>query len=253
MSSFTLTALIENETRKRFKEALLILCSEIRLLCDGGVTIRVDAAPGFISLMNDPMLKTHGITLEIGHIKNINKNPVAERRNKELGAECLHITPDGGPLSRLILSLATANMNSRIRKGGLSAREVWTQRDQITGVQLPVEDRELITQQHQEHLTNHPISAKSKSGGKPPLGTPQLSIGDLVYLTCDSDKTKIRDKYIVTKLSDKKCQVRKFTKHQFRTRAYDVSCSSCYPVMSTTLPVDTGPVRGLDHSDRVRC
>ena len=55
--------------------------------------------------------------------------------------------------------------------------------------------------------------------------------------------------YIVTKLSDKKCQVRKFTKHRFRTRAYDVSCSSCYPVMSTTLPVDTGPVRGLDHSD----
>ena len=139
------------------------------MLCDGGLKIRVDT--GYISLINDPMLKTHGITLEIGHIKNINKNPVAERCIKELGTECLHITPDGGPLSRLTLALATANMKFRIRKEGFSAREVWTQRDQITGVQLPVKDRELFTQQHQECLTNHPISAKSKSGGKSLLGT----------------------------------------------------------------------------------
>ena len=84
------------------------------MLCDGGVTIRVYAAPGFTSLVNDPVLKTHGITLEIGHIKNINKNPVAERCIKELGTECLRIIPDGGPLSRLTLALATAYMNSRI-------------------------------------------------------------------------------------------------------------------------------------------
>ena len=123
----------------------------------------------------------------------------------ELGTECLHITSNGGPLSRLTLALVTANMKSRIRKVGLSAREVWTQRYQITGVQLPVEDRGLITQQHREHLANHPISAKFKSGGKPPLETPQISIGDLACLTCDSDKTETRNKYTVTKLGGKHC------------------------------------------------
>ena len=50
MSYFTLNALIENETRERLKEALLILCSEIRLLCDGGVAIRVDGDPIMVSL-----------------------------------------------------------------------------------------------------------------------------------------------------------------------------------------------------------
>ena len=66
---------------------------------------------------------------------------------KELGLECLHLCPDGGPLTPLTLALATATMNANIRKGGLSAREIWTQRDQVSGVQLPVNDRQIILQE----------------------------------------------------------------------------------------------------------
>ena len=50
-----------------------------RSLQDGGTTVRVDPAPGFCALANDPILLSHGITLEIGQVKNPNKNPVVER------------------------------------------------------------------------------------------------------------------------------------------------------------------------------
>ena len=64
--------------------------------------------------------------MEIGRVKNPNKNPVAERAIEELGLELLNLSPEGGPVSDIILALATANTNSPIRHDGLSAREVWT-------------------------------------------------------------------------------------------------------------------------------
>ena len=105
-------------------------CAELRLLGDNPITVRVDPAPGFVALVNDSDLARHGIRLEIGHVKNVNKNPVAEHAIKDLGIELLQLSPDGGPVSTTVtLALATANLNSRIRTDGLSAREVWTQRD----------------------------------------------------------------------------------------------------------------------------
>ena len=73
-------------------------------------------------------------------VKNPNKNPVAERAIEELGLELLNLSPEGGPVSDVTLALATANTNSRIRRDGLSVREVWTQRDQLTGEQLPIDE-----------------------------------------------------------------------------------------------------------------
>ena len=126
ISSYTLTSIIESEKHEDLRNAIMVLCSELRSLCDGGVTVRVDPAPGFVALTNDRMLQFHGITLDVGRIKNPNKNPVAERAIEELGLELLSLNPEGGPMSKVTLALATANINSRIRRDGLSAREVWT-------------------------------------------------------------------------------------------------------------------------------
>ena len=52
-------------------------------------TIRVDPSPSFRALKNEPALLTLGITLEIDRVKNINKNPVAEKAVAEVG-EKLH-------------------------------------------------------------------------------------------------------------------------------------------------------------------
>ena len=62
------------------------------------------------------------------NVKNVNKNLVAVKAIKELGAELLWLSTDGGPISKVILALATATLNSRIRRNGLSAREILTQR-----------------------------------------------------------------------------------------------------------------------------
>ena len=248
VSSYTLTSLIESEKREHLRDGLLILSVGLRSLCDHGVTIRVDPAPGFSALHNDKDLLSHGIKLELGHAKNPNKNPVAERAVEELGLELLNISPEGGPISRVTLALATANLNSRIRRDGLSACELWTQRDQLTGEQLPIVDRQVILNQHHSRLQNHPSSSVSKAGGKPRLPYPTVSVGTLVSLVCDKSKLAAREKYLIVGLTDSNtCQLRKFTSSQFRSKVYTVPISQCFPVSPTMLAQDPqGPIRGLN-------
>jgi len=229
VSSFTRSMFVDNERHDELRNALLILCADFKPPNNGVITIRVDAAPAFKSLSSDPLLKQHGISLVIGNEKNINKNPVAERAIQELGRECLNVSPEGGPLSSVTLALATSLMNSRIRNSGLSAYELWTQRDQVTCDQLPIMEKQIIDQQHHNRLKNHPYSAKSKSLGKPEL-TSCIAVGDLIYLRGERDKTKCRDKYIVIDMDKSHCKIRKFTKSQFRSKSYDVRVSECYPV-----------------------
>ena len=138
VSSYTLTTLIKSKKHEDLRNALVILYSQLRSLHDGGATIRVDPATRFCALTTDPILLSQGITLEIGKVKNPNKNPVAERAIEAIGLELLNLSPEGGPVSDVNLALATANINSRILHDCLLAREVWTQRHQLTGEQLPI-------------------------------------------------------------------------------------------------------------------
>ena len=248
VTSFTFTTTVESEKHADLRDALLLLCAEVRSLSDVCLHVRTDPAPGFLALAHDSALQKAGITLEVGCAKNTNKNPVAERAIQELGLELLHLHPEGGPMTRLQLAMATANMNTRIRHSGLSARELWTQRDQVTGEQLPIDDRRVIWEQYKSRANNHEYSARSKARGQTQTIVPHISVGDLVYLAQDKDKTKARDKYLVTTIDDEWCQVRKFTKSEFRAKAYDVRISDCYPVVPSTLGSrHTGPIRGIDN------
>jgi hypothetical protein len=166
--------------------------------------------------------------------------------------ECLHLSPEGGPLSKISLALATSNLNSRLRKGGISAREIFTQRDQLTGEQLPISDRQLILEQHITRVNNHHYSSVSKAHGKLKTDNVKHQIGDLVFLKGEKDKTHARDKYMVTGLTDTQCQLRKFTRSQFRSKTYTVRHSDCYSVMPTVLTMSpTGPIRGLRIEDNI--
>jgi hypothetical protein len=139
-------------------------------------------------------------------------------------------------------------MNSRIRHSNLSALEMWTQRDQMTGAQLPLSDKHLIQQQHQERDKNHQYSAKSKCHGRHGL-TIDVKVGDLIK--GEKDKTKSRDKYIIVSIHSPWCKVRKFTTAQFRSRTYDIKLTECYPISSTVLGgALRGPIRGLDPPHR---
>ena len=242
-----MTSFVNSEQRSDILQCLLSLTAETRCLGNHKMVIRVDPAPAFVSLKHDPELTKYNIDLEIGHPKNINKNPVAERAIQELGMEILHLEPEGGPITPLTLAQATASLNARIRHGGLSAREIWTQRDQITLEQLPIDDRKLIVSQHHARIANHKASNISKAHNHGPLHDPELSVGDLVYLLNDRNKHSAQNKYLVVGLSDDSCEVRKFTKSQFRTKSYTVPTSNCYKVSPSPLVHKfTGPIRDMD-------
>ena len=150
-----------------------------------------------VSLHDDPTLKRVGITLDIGRVKNVNKNPVAEKAIAELEEEILRQTHNGGPISTLTLAVATSRLNSRLRSNGLSARKLWTQRDQLTSEQLPISDREIILKQHVQRMKNHPYSQKSKNRTQTRVPPPTVNAGEFVHLMPNRDKTQSRSRYLV--------------------------------------------------------
>ncbi len=229
-TSYTRSLLIPNEQANSIRTALVSLCLDIRPMEGPMAVVRVDPGPGFIALQNDTTLSSINVQLEIGRAKNENKNPVAEKAVRELEDEIARQQPNGGPVSETTLSLATARLNSRIRNRGLSAREMLFQRNQCTNEQIPMSDANLIKEQHQHRMSNHHHSMISKGGSNPLLSSSTIKVGDIVYLYKDRDKTKSRDRYIVTSIDGQWCNIRKFSGSQLRASSYKVKLVECYAV-----------------------
>ncbi|KAK3746301.1 hypothetical protein QZH41_004542 [Actinostola sp. cb2023] len=250
VTSYTTTLLIENERHQTLRDGLIHLCIQMRPLDGPTAVIRTDPAPGFKALAVDQLLCHHRITLEIGNAKNCNKNPVAEKAVQELESELLRQDPLGGAISPVTLAIATASLNSRIRSRGLSAREMWTRRDQFSNSQIQLNDQDLITKQNQQRLANHPHSETSKAPVAPPRTTTRVETGDLVYLYSDRNKSRAQDRYLVVSVDGKFCNVRKFVGSQLRSTSYRVKTSDCYKVPTELLdiPRHPRPVRYDDSS-----
>ena len=248
-TSYTVTSIIQDEKGTTLRDALGRLCSELHTSEGLPAIVRVDLAPGFIALRDDPTLMRLGISLEIGRIKNINKNPVAEKAIAEIEDEILRQAPNGGPISSLTLAIATSRLNSRLRRDGLSARELWTQRDQFTHDQLPVSDREIILKQHLQRKTNHPHSQKSKTRSRAWIVPPTVNVGDLVYLATDRDKTQSRSRYLVISVEDPWCYVKKFSGNQLRALSYKVKTAECLVVPDQSTSKPSHSHRSHDSSD----
>lgn len=195
--------------------------------------------------MGDQFLARHRLSIELGRVKNPNKNPVAERAIQELEDEALRSNLSNSALTPLSLSLITARLNTRIRSRGLSSREMWTQRDQFSNNQLPVADHELILSQQELRQKNHIHSERAKSGRFPAL--PNLCVGDIVYLRCDLNKSKSRDRYLVAEVDPPWCNIRKFAGNQLRQTLYRVKYTDCYKVTSDYPEVLTKPTNS--HTD----
>ena len=232
VTSYTWSTIIPNEQASSLREALLLLCIPIRPMDGPQAVVRVDYATGFVSLKEDDQLASYGIVLDIGRVKNKNKNPVAERAVQEMENELLKQDPTGGSVDQIRLASATSRLNARIRSRGLSSREMLLQRDQFSNQQIPVCDRELIIKQHEAKLKNHPHSEKSKAPLKEYRIESVLDVGDLVYLYNDKDKTKARDRYIVVRTDNEWIYIRKFTGKQLRNASYKVKRTECYKVPS---------------------
>ena len=231
-SSYTLAELIPDEKTETVANALLRMCCILRPSAAKELLIRVDPAPSCRSLfLNlDSVLEAKNIHLEIGRELSKNKNPVAESAIGELSREILVLIPDNKEITPTTLSLAVANLNSRIRAPGLSSQEIWTQRDQVSGEQLPVIDEELISSQHRRRRQNHASSEASKAGGRPKHPFPKIAVGSLVYLWADRDKESPRARYLVISIHGEWCKLRRFTKTLFGGRTYDAKLEECYTV-----------------------
>ena len=249
VTSYTVTTFSNTENHDDMRDSIVILSAEVKCV---GSEIRIDPGPGLASLVNDPGLKSHGISLVLGHVKNKNKNPVAERAVEEIESEILRIQPIRGPISKVKLALATSATNSRIRRDGLSSRELWTHRDQLTGSQLSIDDKMVISNQSASRHKNHPVSAKSKAHGRPQYDLPQVSIGSLTYLKSERNKLQARPMYLICGLNtaDQMCTVRKFVKGQFRAKTYQVSLADVYPVVGAKFQTRNPIIRyGSESSD----
>ena len=130
--------------------------------------------------------------------------------------------------------MATANLNTRVRNRGLSAREMWPQRDQFTNTQIPFSDLQVVRQQHSLRLRNHPASERSKAPGCCPCPATRVQVGDLVYITSDGSKTNARNRYLVVSVDGLWCNVRTFSGSQLRSTSYRVKLSECYRVPDLT-------------------
>ena len=211
VSSYTIASIIERERQEHLRDAILILCSELKSLCVGGETIRVDPAPGFSFLFFLSFFHS-GIHLEVGRSKNPNKNPVAERAVAEVEAELLKLRSEGGPETPFLLAHNVAHRNSRIRRDGLSAREIWTQRDQVTGDPLPIVDRVVMLSQNAvRKRTTYPALNQRLLANFLLLRLPSALVISF-FLKYDKDKTKANEKYLVTAIDNSKmCHLQKFT------------------------------------------
>ena len=154
----------------------------------------------------------------------------------------LHQQPSGGAITQVLLSIATANLNARVRNRGMSARELWTQRDQFTNEQLPLNDYRIIREQHELRNANHEQSRQSKyPRGRGSVHTQQhIDTGDIVYLYSDKSKLRSRCRYLVVSREGDWLNISKFTGTQLRATSYRVKRTECYKVLSETghdLPV----------------
>lgn len=246
VTSFTAALLIADERKETLRDGIISLCIGLRPLDGPLAVVRTDPAPGFAVLTNDEVLAQHRLAIEVGEAKNVNKNPVAEKAIQELQGEVLRLEPHCQVVTPLLLSVAVAQLNSRIRSRGLSAREMLLQRDQFSLKQLPVHDQELITQQHAQRLANHPHSSKAKSPSDQFAAGPDVGPGDLVYLYSDRNKSQARSRYLVLNTDGAWCNIRKFTGSQLRRGSYRVRLSDCYKVES--IPERMVPIEDLDAS-----
>ena len=83
-TSFTVSCLIRDEKHDTLRDALTQLIIGLHPLDGPRAIIREDSAPGFTSMSDNDSLNHLNVTIEVGRIKNKNKNPVATKTVRKL-------------------------------------------------------------------------------------------------------------------------------------------------------------------------
>ena len=165
-----------------------------------GCLIRVDNAPGFQTLKDDKMLKSIGIDLDFGRIKNKNSNVCLDKRMRELVNENKRMVPEGGKISSGTLALAISNLNHRIQSNGLSSKEISLKRGTFTSAPLNFNDEQIQNFKSAKRLQNHLSSELSKSRGSTKIYV-MISEGDIVHIKDEGTKHHAREFYFLISIN----------------------------------------------------
>ena len=92
-TSFTASCLVHDEKHDTLRDALTQLIVGLNPLDGPRAIIRVDAFPGYQSMANNDPLNHLNVTIDVGRVKNKNKNPVAEKAVRELEEELIRQEP----------------------------------------------------------------------------------------------------------------------------------------------------------------
>jgi hypothetical protein len=109
---------------------------------------------------------------------------------------------------------------------------MWSQRDQFSNEQIPLQEQDIIMKQNEQRRSNHAHSEKSKAPVVEFRTPERITVGDLVYLYSDRNKTRARDRYLVVEVKGTFCNIKKFVGSQLRNTSYHVKVSECYRVPS---------------------
>ena len=162
----------------------------------------------------------------------LTKNPVAERANQELELEIIKIDSSGKAISAATLCKAVNVLNTRIRGNGLSSKEMFFRRDQLSGQQLSFDDESLGSFQSASRARNHLASSKSKAKGGSKACIPDVSIGSIVYIKDEGTKFSPRASYLIVDILDSGFAVLQkldIGGKCFRSKQYEVPLANIYP------------------------
>ena len=226
LTSFTQTKIVPTEQKEDLRTGLITMLYFIKM--NRKATVRVDPHSTFKSLKDDKILKEHGITLDIGDEKNVNKNSVAEKGIQELEEELVKLAPDGQPVNELILAKATHNLNSRIRHTRRSAQELLMKRDQFTGESLEVKDADISDKQHNMRRKKNIEKISELKDTKEKI---EYRKGDIVFVISDKHKHKERETYMVVQVEDDLIEVVKAKKGRTAGTKYKVKAENVYKAL----------------------
>ena len=205
-SSFQDAILINSESAKDLKEGLIIMTSAMRR--PKGIFISVDNSPGFKTLLANKDEDLQKLKITMVHTDEINKNSnsIIDKGCQELEREIKQLEPEGAKISTPTLKQAILNLNSKLRRrGNISAYEINSARDQNTGDNLQLDDKELrhdqvINRKEKQEINNNE----------------NINIGDTVRIKNKSDKHKANEIFIVTSKQEDDVGVQKLL-HLFRS------------------------------------
>ena len=109
------------------------------------------------------------------------------------------------------------------------------QRECNSGIVLDIDDEFLSQLQVQTRNQNQISSSKYKACGGELAQPAYVSVGSMVYIKDDSSKLKARDRYIVVKVTDDECFLKKLVKSTIRNKEYKLKLTEVYPVTSNVL------------------